>query len=59
MVLSGEASVESCIHKFHVYQEVWDPVMGEALLCHREIDNSEDMYAVAFYKSEEIVGHIP
>ena len=30
--------------------------MDETLLCHREIDNSEDMYAVAFYKSEEIVG---
>ena len=58
MALSGEASVESCVHGFHVYQDVWLPVMGETLLCHRETDNLEDRHAVAYYKSEEVVGHI-
>jgi len=42
-----------------MFQVVWDAVMGKTLLCHREIDNSEDMYAVDFYKSEEIIDHIP
>ena len=51
MALSGEASVESCIHRFHVYQEVWNPVMDETLLCHREIDNSEDMLFINLKKS--------
>ena len=59
MALSGEASMESCVHGFHVYQDVWLPVMGETLLCHRETDNLEDRHAVAYYKSEEVVGHVP
>jgi len=54
----GEASVDSCFHGFHVYQDVWLPVMGETLLGLREDDNSEDRYAVAYYKSEEVVGHV-
>jgi len=41
-----------------MFQAVWDPVMGKTLLCHREIDNSEDIYVVAFYKSEEIIGYV-
>jgi len=57
-VLSGKVSMESCIHGFHMFQAVWDPVMGKTLLCHREIGNSEDMYVVAFYKSEEIIGYV-
>jgi len=31
--------------------------MGKTLLCYKEINISEDMYAVAFYKSEKIVGY--
>ena len=57
MALVGKATVESCVRGFHVYQDVWVPVIGETLLCRRETDNSEDRYAVAYYKSEE-VGHV-
>ena len=59
MALAGEATVESCVRGFHVYQDVWVPVIGETLPCRRETDNSEDRYAVAYYKSEEVVGHVP
>ena len=60
MALVGKkATVESCVRRFHVYQDVWVPVIGETLLCRRETDNSEDRYAVAYYKSEEVVGHVP
>ena len=58
MALAGEATVEGCVRGFHVYQDVWVPVIGETLPCHRETDNSEDRYAVAYYKSE-VVGHVP
>jgi len=51
--------VDSCIHGFHVYQDVWLLVMGKTLLGLREDGNSEDRYAVAYYKSEEVVGHVP
>lgn len=54
-----EASVESCVRGFHVYQDVWAPVIGEILICQRETGNLEDRYAVAVYKSEEVVGHVP
>ena len=28
-----EASVNSSVHGFHVYQDVWTPVMGKILVC--------------------------
>ena len=54
-----EASIESCVRGFHIYQNVWTPVVGEVLGCRRETTNTEDRYAVAVYKSEEVVGHVP
>ena len=54
-----EASVDSCVRGFHVYQDIWTPVMGEILVCRRETTNVEDRYAAAVYKSEEVVGHVP
>ena len=53
--------MESCVHGFHIYQDVWTPVhvVGEVLGCRRETTNTEDRYAVAVYKSEEVVGHVP
>ena len=59
MALVGQASVDYCMHGFHMYQDVWLPVVGETLPGHREDDNSEDQYAVAYYKSKEVVGHVP
>ena len=54
-----EVSVESCVRGFHIYQDVWTPAVGEVLGCRRETTNTEDRYAVAVYKSEEVVGHVP
>jgi len=34
------------------------PVIGELLICRREEDNRHDRYAVAVYKSPEMVGHV-
>ena len=58
VVLVGQASMDYCIDGFHVYQDIWLPVMGETLPGHREDDNSEDRYAITCYKSE-VFGHIP
>ena len=51
-----EVSVESCVRGFHIYQDVWIPVVGEVLGCRREMTNTEfeDRYTVAVYKSEEV-----
>ena len=59
MALVGKATVESYMRGFYVYQDVWVPVIGKTLPCRRETDNSEDRYAVAYYKSEEVFGHEP
>ena len=56
---------DTCIHGFHVYKDVWRPVIGEELRCKREKDNPRYPYAVAVTKSHtevvgvEIVGHVP
>ena len=57
-------SVESMIHGYHEYKVIWDnPVVGEDLLCEREIGNSYDTHAVAVKKVIDgnltVVGHIP
>ena len=41
-----EASVDSSMRGFHVYQDVWTPVMGKILVCQRETSNTEDRYAM-------------
>lgn len=44
---------------FHVYREIWSPVVGEELSTQQEPDNPEDCYAVAVMRSGSIIGHIP
>jgi len=39
--------VKSFIRGFHVYQDVWTPVIGELLLLKREPENVHDKHAVA------------
>ena len=51
--------MESCIHRFHIYKEVWTPFIGERLGCAREKSNREDPFAVAMKRGTETVGHVP
>ena len=39
-------TVDSCVHGYHEYSMIWEPVMGEELQCGTEIDDSHDPYAV-------------
>ena len=57
-------SIELMIHGYHEYKVVWDnPVVGENLLCEREIGNPHNTHAVAVKKVIDgnltVVGHIP
>ena len=52
------------IRGYHEYNVVWDnPVIGENLLCKREVGNPHDMHAVAVKKvidgSLTVMGHVP
>ena len=50
---SGSASfvVNSVIHGYHVYKDIWpSPVVEEQLQCEREVGNSHDPMSVAVKK---------
>ena len=51
--------LESCVRGQHIYQELWEAVIGEELQCQRERDNPTDIYAVAVRKGRTVVGHLP
>ena len=48
-----DIEVESCVRGHHVYSTIWTPVLAELLSCRRELDNSEDRYAVAICNVED------
>ena len=51
--------VDSCVHNFHIYRDVWTPATGEVLSCEREDGNPMDPYAVAIKRGNEVIGHMP
>ena len=51
--------VEAMVHSYHMYQDIWDAVIGEHFPCQREFLNPRDPFAVAVVKSQVTVGHIP
>ena len=42
---------------YHIYQTIWDAVVGETLECRRQPLNEHDRYAVAVTKDDVIIGH--
>ena len=44
---------------YHVYQTIWDAVVGETLECRRQPLNEHNRYAVAVIKDDVIIGHLP
>ena len=51
--------LDSVARGFHVYKAVWNPVVGEELLCEREFGNIHDSYAVSIVHDGIFVGHVP
>ena len=37
---------ESCVRGHHIYKNIWNP-LGEELTCCREVENTQDPFAVA------------
>ena len=46
-----------CIYEYHIYQEIWEAVVGKLLICEREQQKDTDRYAVAV--KNRIIGHLP
>ena len=57
--LDRVAELDSHIRGYHAYTDIWSPVVGEILLLKREPDNLVDASAVAVWKEDKIVGHVP
>ena len=51
--------IDSYVRGYHVYMDVWSPVIGETLLVKREPSNVKDQHAVAIVKEDAVVGHVP
>ena len=57
-------SLNSAIRGYHIYKSIWNPAIGDVLICKRESGNDNDRFAVAVILLEAvsesmIVGHIP
>ena len=53
------ASYSSVVRRFHVYKDIWTPILNEVHPTQLECGNPEDRYAVSILKDDLIVGHIP
>lgn len=51
--------IQSFVRGYHAYMDSWTPVIGETLLLKREPTNPRDKNAVAIYKYDAVVGHVP
>ena len=50
-----EAKIVSAIRGHHVYKDIWNPVIGEVLVCKREEENNHDLFAIAQLSDDEIL----
>ena len=48
--------VEAMVRGYHAYQDSWDALIGEELVCAREPNNLRDPFAVAVVKSDAALG---
>ena len=51
--------INSYIRRYHAYMGVWTPVLDEMLILKREPTNVADKSALAVYKEDVVVGHVP
>lgn len=52
-------SFQSVVRGFHVYQDIWTPVVNTEHSTQQEHGNTEDQYAVAITNNNDVVGHLP
>ena len=51
--------IRSCVRGYHTYSDLWTPTIGEVLLVKPEPTNEKDWNAVAVFKEDMMVGHVP
>lgn len=52
--------INYAVRGHHIYQRIWAPVIGEELICKRDLTNHHNRFAVAVIKDiDTVVGHAP
>lgn len=53
-----ELTKASCVRGYHIYKEIWRPVVVEESARQREMNNGKDRYSVAVKEGSRVVGHL-
>ena len=56
---SDNGKTNSCIRGYHVFQEHWLPIWEKLNVKGNWETQETAQYAIAVYKGDEIVGHVP
>lgn len=59
LIIMSSTELESYVKGYHVYKDIWTPVVNEELKTEMEPGNVKDKYAVCVKKNTSIVGHLP
>ena len=59
VIVTRNFEMVSYVKGYHVYKTLWNPLIGEFILCERVPDNPMDKYAVCVKKEDKIVAHLP
>ena len=51
--------MESIVHSYHIYCDIWEAAVGQMLPCHQEARNLFNPYAVSVTEGGTIIGHVP
>ena len=49
----------STVRGYHIYRRMWTPVVGKSLMAVRESGNVHDRNAIALFRGDMKIGHIP
>jgi len=42
-LMAATFTLVSCIHKYHMHRDIWDPSLGESIRCEHEDRNPQDL----------------
>ena len=59
VTITEHYSFDFLITGYHVYREVWTPVIGEIMDCQRDKANKYDTHATKIVREQCTVGHVP
>ena len=61
--MAATFTLVSCIRRYHMYKDIWDPGLGESVSCKREDRNPQNPYAAGLNFGKTIpwlaMSHVP